>query len=75
MNKTTSILIITALLLIIPVMAASSENDEQTLAFEGQDSGQQSAPEEPKDNVPITIIGIVLIGLWYYKNKNGGKTK
>ena len=61
------------------VMAASSENDEQLLASAEsfQDDMQRDfIPNKQKDNTPIIIIGIVLLGLWYIKKqKNGGKQK
>ena len=58
----------------LPIMAfaVSSENDEQTVAFGSQDTEQQ---EEQKAISPFTIIGLALLGLWYVKNKNGGKIK
>ena len=73
MTKTTTILIIMAILM-LPIMAfaVSSENDEQTVAFGSQNVEQQ---EEQKAISPFTIIGIILLGLLYFKNKNGGKIK
>ena len=75
MNKTTTILTIMALIMLVPVMAASSENDEQTIAYGPQDNQSQSQQADKKDISPFIIIGIALMGLWHYKQRNGGKQK
>ena len=59
--------------MVMSVSAASSENDEQTLAFGSQESNQQDNGDVPVNNTPLIIIAVILAGLWYYKSKKGGK--
>ena len=78
--KTTTILIMMVLIMLVPVMAATPAEEEgnelQLTAIESsQDNISQSQQTDSKGNTPFVIIGLVLLGLWYYKNKSGGKQK
>ena len=79
MTKTTTILIMMALAMLVPVMAAATlaeeeGNELQATAFNNQDDKSQSQQTD-KINTTFVIIGLALLGLWYYKQKNGGNSK
>lgn len=79
MTKTASILIMMLLIMPMAAIAASSDN-ELALAYgvTYQASLRQDIQQEPvqdsRDNTPMLIIILILIGLFYMnRNNNGGK--
>ena len=75
MIKSTTILTITVLMLIMAssVISVSSESDEQAFVFASQENNKQPQPKV-SNNLPVIITIIFVAGLWYFeKDKHGGK--
>lgn len=77
MKKTIYIMALMVMILSALTFAASSEDDEQALAFGQQETIKQPATNQPLPstiNSQVIIIIISIAGLWYInKTYNGGK--